>query len=238
MGRHTKEINTNEVDEIIDLAIKDLGGDKSKITYNNVWNFNKKLVKNKVKRKDGEKFNLYGYSFWASDYKGDYYYGRLKIDEKKSSNEVILAGESFDVDIQDLLLLVEKHKQSPEELSKRIVKIFRRDKKRLKLLEEQNRKLNNEIKKLREIQGKFELGFTTLFYNSIFTDNSLNDVMSLKLSGDEYVRDELKKMFNNDDDKLNNILNSQSQVNLKKSFFESHDKATAKERLNKLFKRE
>lgn len=31
---------------------------------------------------------------------------------------------------------------------------------------------------------------------TIYTDNSLNDVMSLKRTGDSYVLDELKNMFN------------------------------------------
>ena len=47
MARQKAKVNKNEVDEIISLKLNDLGGLKSKLTYNNVWNFNKELVKEK-----------------------------------------------------------------------------------------------------------------------------------------------------------------------------------------------
>lgn len=237
MARPKNEFDENEVEEIIELKLIELGGLKSKLSYNNVWNFNKKLVYDNVKRENGNFFNLYGYSFWASDYDGKEYYGRRKIDEIKKSNRVILAGESFNQDNEDLLIIIDKFKNNSKELSTRIIQAFERDRKKNKLLKEQNQKLIDEVHKLRDIIKKFELGFTTVFYNSIFTDNSLNDVMSLKLSGDEYVRDELKKMFNNDEDRLNKILNGiNNDINSQKSIIGFHDKIKAKKDLIDLFK--
>lgn len=104
MARPQTKINKEEVDEIITLKLQELGGMKSKLTYNNVWNFNKKLCKENTKRKNGEKFNLYGYTFWASEYNNKPYYGKKKIDEIKSSNSITLAGECFDIETDDILL--------------------------------------------------------------------------------------------------------------------------------------
>jgi len=52
MARPQISVNKAEIEEIIGLKIRNLGGIKSKLTYNNVWNFNKKLVNDKVKRND------------------------------------------------------------------------------------------------------------------------------------------------------------------------------------------
>jgi len=210
MARPQISVNKAEIEEIIGLKIRNLGGIKSKLTYNNVWNFNKKLVNDKVKRNDGEPFNLYGYTFWASGYKGKDYYGKEKIDEIKSSNNIIIAGNSFNVEIEDILIMVDKFHNKPQELSKRLIKAFEKDRKKAKGLKEQNDKLNTEVIKLRKNIKSLEKGFATMFYNSIYTDNSLNDVMSLKKTGDSYVLEELKNMFNKDEERITKILNQQS----------------------------
>lgn len=208
MARKKAEVNTEEVDEIINLKLLELGGLKSKLTYNNVWNYNKELVKNKKTRSNGKPYNLYGYTFWASGYNGEDYYGKKKIDEVKTAEEIVLVGTSYTKDVQDILLLVDKYKSSPQELSKKLVKIFESDRKKMNLLSEQNNKLNDEITKLREEKAKLEEGFATVFYRSINESNSLNDVMSIVKSGDEFVKDSLRTMFNSDENKINQILTS------------------------------
>lgn len=231
MARPQIIVNKAEIEEIIALKILDLGGIKSKLTYNNVWNFNKKLVEDKIKRNDGEQFNLYGYTFWAYGYNGEDYYGKVKIDEIKSNNNVILAGDSFNVEIEDILIMVDKFHNKPQELSKRLIKAFEKDRKKAKSLKEQNDKLNTELAKLRKNINLIEQGFATVFYNSIYTDNSINDVMSLKKTGDLYVRDELKKMFNKDEDKIAKILNQNSKLNDDKNVINIQDKAKARTKL-------
>lgn len=230
------EINTKEVDEIIALKLNDLGGLKSKLTYNNVWNFNKNLVKDKVLNSEGKPFTLYGYTFWASSYNGEDYYGKAKIDEIKSSKEIVLAGESFSKEVQDILILVDKYKDKPQELSKKLVKIFESDRKKMDLLSEQNKKLNKEITSLREQKKQLEEGFTTVFYNSIYTDNSMNDVMSINKSGDSHMLESLKTMFNEDENKLNQILSPKKQGGTARSnLVNLEQKMTAKQRLHDLF---
>ncbi len=147
MARQKNEIDIEEIDEIIYLKLNELGGLKSRLSYNNVWTYNKKLVKNNVLRSNGKPFKLYGYTFWAYNYNDEDYYGKAKIDQ----------------------------------------------------LSEQNKLLNKTIVELRKQLNNFEQGFATVFYNSIYTDNSLNDVMSIKRSGDCFVSDELKAMFNDDE---------------------------------------
>lgn len=236
MARKKAEINTKEVDEIIALKLNDLGGLKSKLTYNNVWNFNKSLVKDKVLNSEGKLFTLYGYTFWASSYDGKDYYGKAKIDEIKSSNEIVLAGESFSKEVQDILILVDKYKDKPQELSKKLVKIFESDRKKMDVLSEQNKKLNNEIISLREQKQQLEEGFTTLFYNSIYTDNSLTDVMSISKSGDSHMLESLKTMFNEDENKLNQILSPKKQEAVSKdNLVNLEQKITRKQKLRSLF---
>ena len=236
MARQKSKINKNEVDEIISLKLNDLGGLKSKLTYINVWTFNKKLVKEKALNSEGKPFTLYGYTFWASGYNGEDYYGKAKIDEIKSSEEIILAGESFSKEVQDILILVDKYKDKPQELSKRLVKIFESDRKKMSALTEQNKSLNEEVLSLRKQKEQLEEGFTTVFYNSIYTDNSMTDVMSITKSGDSYMLDSLKTMFNEDENKLNQIVEPKKKVlQLEPNVLSLEQKLANKKQLEDLF---
>lgn len=231
MARKKNTIDKSEVEEIIALKIQDLGGIKSKLTYNNVWNVNKQLVKEKRKRSNGNLFNLYGYTFWASNYNGEDYYGKSTIDRIKSTDNIILAGESFTVELQDILIIVDKFHNKPQELSKRLIKLFEKDRKKIKSLKEQNDKLNKELVKLRKNIELLEHGFATMFYNSIYTDNSLNDVTSLKKSGDFFVLEELKYMFNQDEGRIGNLLNKHMQDKTNSSVINMYDLAKTKAKL-------
>lgn len=236
MARQKAKVNKNEVDEIISLKLNDLGGLKSKLTYNNVWTFNKKLVKEKALNSEGKPFALYGYTFWASGYNGEDYYGKAKIDEIKSCEEIILAGESFSKEVQDILILVDKYKDKPQELSRRLVKIFESDRKKMTSLTEQNKSLNEEIVSLRKQKEQLEEGFTTVFYNSIYTDNSMTDVMSITKSGDSYMLDSLKTMFNDDENKLNQIVSTKKKVlQLEPNVLSLEQKLANKKQLEDLF---
>lgn len=236
MARQKAKVNEKEVDEIIALKLNDLGGLKSKLTYNNVWNFNKELVKEKRLNSEGKVFTLYGYSFWASGYNGEDYYGKAKIDEIKSSKEIVLAGESFSKEVQDILILVDKYKNKPQELSKRLVKIFESDRKKMALLTEQNKSLNKEVVSLRKQKEQLEEGFVTIFYNSIYTDNSMTDVMSVNKSGDSCMLDALKTMFNEDENKLNQIVAPKKKApQLESTVLSLEQKLATKKQLHDLF---
>lgn len=55
-----------------------------------------------------------------------------------------------------------------------------------------------------------------MFYRSINESNSLNDVMSIVKSGDEFVKDSLRTMFNSDENKINQILTSKKIAEVNK----------------------
>ncbi|AJD27943.1 hypothetical protein [Clostridium botulinum] len=236
MARQKNEIDIEEIDEIIYLKLNELGGLKSRLSYNNVWTYNKKLVKNNVLRSNGKPFKLYGYTFWAYNYNDEDYYGKAKIDEIKSNEDIVLAGKSFNRGIQDLLMMVDKYHNKPQELSKRLVKFFENDKKKIDQLSEQNKLLNKTIVELRKQLNNFEQGFATVFYNSIYTDNSLNDVMSIKRSGDCFVSDELKAMFNDDEKKLAKILQKEKResYHMKDNVSNIDQKLKAKKKLEEI----
>ncbi|MCB2290177.1 hypothetical protein LGK97_10400 [Clostridium sp. CS001] len=208
MARQKREVDEEEIDEIISLKLKELNGIKRKLTYNSVCTFNERIANNpEYKRLDGKLFNKYGYDFWATSYKGEDYFGKKKIDEVKNSRDVILAGEVFNPEIQDLLVLVDNYHKNPHELSKRLVKLMERDRKNIAMLREQNERLNISLAKAKKNLELFEEGFATMFYSSSSADNSLYDVMSLKRSADSFVYDELRNMFNRDESRLGKILN-------------------------------
>lgn len=96
--------------------------------------------------------------------------------------------------------------------------------------------MNDEVVKLRDSLDKFEKGFATMFCNSVYTDNSLNDVMSLKRSGDQYVVNELKNMFNKDEDRISKILSpEQEEVSKSTKVLDIQSKVKNKQSLNDLF---
>jgi hypothetical protein len=204
MARPKMKYEEQEVDEIIELKLAQLCGQKSKLTYNNVWNFNKEITNNKkYTRKNGEKYKLYGYSFWATGYNGEDYYGKHRIDEIKGEDEFILAGKAFIAEMQDISLLVNRYHKNPQVLSEKLIKLFESDRKKIKMLVEQNQSLCLALKNANNNLEGFKKSFATVFYNSAETKNSLRDVISLTKSEDKVIYDELKNMFI-DDNKLIN----------------------------------
>jgi hypothetical protein len=208
MARAKREVNIEEVNEIINLKLRELCGVKNKLTYNSVFEFNKKIASNnEYKRTSGELFTLYGYDFWAGSYKGEEYFGRKRIDEIKNSSNVQVVGEEYAPDIQDIITLVNDFHKKPDILAKRLLKLFSRDKNKIKLLEQDNTKIKKLNKLLNKRIDSFEKGLVSLFYNSAISHNSLENVMNLTNSKDSIVYDELVNIFDKKKSRLNNVLN-------------------------------
>ena len=200
MARARREVDEIEVEEIIRLKVEELGGAKNKLTNNSVFQFNKKIANNpEYKRKDGKLFNLYGYDFWAGNYKGEDYYGKKKINEIKNETNITVAGEIFIPEVQDVILLVNQYHEKPEMLSRKLASIFTADKKKIAKLEKENQKLKKDKENLKKNLEDFQIGFASLFCNSHYMSNSLTDVISMKRSNDELVYNELKNMFKSED---------------------------------------
>lgn len=199
MARPKREVNKEEVDEIINLKLEELGGRKNKLSANNLAKFSKKIAKNKeYTRADGSLYNYYGYDFWAGEYKGVDYYGKIRLAEIKNSVDVIVAGKEFIPEVQDIIVLVDKYHKQPELLTKRLCNIFNSDKQKITKLTNEINNLEEENKKLKEQLGDFKRGFATVFLNSNSTENSLEDVLSIQRAKDGYICDELQNMFKGD----------------------------------------
>lgn len=213
MARAKRTIDKEEVDEIIYLKLKELGGMKKRLTYNSVFTFNKEIANNpKYKRENGELFSLYGYDFWASSYNNEDYHGRQRINEIKNTSNVIVAGKEFIPEVEDIHTLVNEYYKKPEILYKKLARVFEMDKNKLKSLEEENKKLKKEKEDLQKALQSFEYEFASIFCNSRLADNSLVDVISMNKTKDSVVYDSLKNMFK--DDKLEEFSKSKEINNI------------------------
>ena len=220
MARAKRTIDKEEVDEIIYLKLKELGGMKKRLTYNSVFTFNKEIANNpKYKRKNGELFTLYGYDFWASSYNNEDYYGRQRINEIKNTSNVIVAGKEFIPEVEDIHALVNDYYKKPEVLYKKLAKVFEMDK--------------NKLKNLEEALQSFEREFASIFCNSRLADNSLVDVMSMNKSKDYLVYDGLKNMFN--DEKLVELSKTNGINNIDTNNVLSLKREERRKRRNDLF---
>lgn len=234
MARAKRTIDKEEVDEIIYLKLKELGGMKKRLTYNSVFTFNKEIANNpKYKRKNGELFTLYGYDFWASSYNNEDYYGIQRINEIKNTSNVIVAGKEFIPEVEDIHALVNDYYKKPEVLYKKLAKVFEMDKNKLKNLEEENKKLKKEKDDLQKALQSFEREFASIFCNSRLADNSLVDVMSMNKSKDYLVYDGLKNMFN--DEKLVELSKTNGINNIDTNNVLSLKREERRKRRNDLF---
>ncbi len=220
MARAKREIDKEEIEEIILLKLEELGGRKSKLTANNVAQFSKKISNNEeYKRKNGKLFKYYGYDIWAGSYKGQDYYGKIKLAEIKNSIDVVAVGKEFIPDLQDIIILVDKNHKDPEKLSKKLVSIFKSDKKKIDKLNKELDKIKEENKRLKQNLQDFQEGFVNMFLNSNQTDNSLADMLTVPRAKDGYISQELQNMFKDEYDsmvglamELANTTNSNSKV--------------------------
>lgn len=218
MSKPKRIVDHEEVDEIIALKLKDLGGIRKKLTYNSVFKFNENIAKNEeFKRKNGELFKRYGYDFWAGQYNGVDYYGKQKIDEIKRNSNVQVIGEEFAPSINDIIMLVNDLHSKPEVLTRKLVSLYEKDKKKIVSLENEVEKLTKQRDKLTKDLRAFEKGFTTVFYNSILDSNSLPNVLSMKKSKDGLIFDELKNMFSQDNTRFSKVIEIGSELENKDS---------------------
>ena len=213
----TEEIK-QEAKEILDLAFKDVGCVKSKVSYNNVSKFNNQIANNPdYVRTNGELFNDFGVRFWSKTYNDEPYYGKLLIDELKSVKDVVAGGEIFEINNKDIESLVDRYHNKPEELKKRLVNLFSKDRKEILSLKTRNSNLTNNLQLKDKALKQFKEGFATVFWNSTSTYNSLDDVLSLEKPEDGQMNNELLNMFGSQEELKNllNVENVRSNINVK-----------------------
>lgn len=229
-GRKKNEVTEDmkvEADEILDLAFKDVGKVTGRLTYNKVVKFNKDIANNPdYKRKNGEFFNFLGDRFWSKTYEdGKPYYGRMLIDKLKSSDDIEVGGSAFIVNNKDIESLVNRYHTKPEELKKRLINLFSKDREQILSLKVINEQLDNRIKAKDKQIASFEKSFASMFFNSASTRNSLDDVFSLVREDDAKVKEELLNMFNNDTEKIYSL----TDVDGQKNNIKSNDRTTPKD---------
>lgn len=215
VGRKKNELTEEkkqEAQEILDLAFKDVGCVKNRITYNYVSKFNSLIANNPdYIRESGEYFNDFGVRFWSKSYNNKPYYGKIIIDKLKSTEDVTTGGEAFDINNKDIESLINRYYDKPEELKKRMINLFLKDRKTILDLRIRNDQLTNKVKEKEKYIKQFEESFATIFWNSTSTYNSLNDVLTLQRPEDDQVNQELLNMFNQDKEGLIKKLNSYSE---------------------------
>lgn len=247
------EIDKKEIEEIINLRITELDGNVDKLTYNGVWNLNKKISKDKkYKRYDGKPFTLYGYHTWAGKYKNEYGYGKIKIDEIKNNaiskavenaksdssleNEPLefdINGEEFGASMNDIVMLVNDLHDEPEVLTRRLIKIFKKSKRTIIELERENKELKENLSKEKDKNSKLEKGVTNLFFASSSPNNSMENMVNLSKSEDAFAYNELKNMFNSDEERIRQLIKTKEDVKNDK-LLDMASKLKKKEKIKKL----
>lgn len=216
-GRKRIEINDDlikEVDEIIELKIKELGGIASKLTYNNVWQFNKKISNNPdYKNFKGEQFKCYSSDFWSTKYKNKDNYGRARIQHYKDKGykDAIFDGD-FDPSLRDIILAVNDLHTKPERLIKVLSKIFEEQAKTIKILENSIEEYKVSLDAKEKLIKQMEKSTYNLFFASSDSRNSLRDMMNLRRSKDKFLINELESAVGNRKDFLD-LLNKEESDN-------------------------
>ena len=136
MARKRREIDKVEVEEILKMQLKEVGGIVKKLSYNGTATLNKKIANNPdYKRENGELFTLYPYDFWGGSYKGEDNYGKKRIDEIKNQRDIDFTEQVFEQGVHDVLLAINDLHSNPKQLSKVIIGIIEKDRKKMERLE-------------------------------------------------------------------------------------------------------
>lgn len=200
MAKSKTAVDKVEIDEIINLYIKEQGGIVPELKYKALSNFNIEIANTpKYKRSNGELFKLYKYNFWGGSYNGEYNYGKRRIMELNEKNKVQVVGKEFDSDMADIVAMINNLHKKPQELTRLMIKLFEKERKKAKETQielAKQRELNELL--IQNIEA-LEDGITNLIFHSQSPNNSLNNMLNLSKSADSICYDELKNMFGNTD---------------------------------------
>lgn len=194
-GRPKTLYDIEEINEIIEMKFKSVDYNISRVTYNSVFKFNQYLVDTKKQNSKKELFKLYGYSFWATDYKGVPNFGKEQIDLYKQHNNPLIAGEPFEVGIDDIEAVIDNNINNPQKMKKILIKIFQKERKNNACNDRKFDEMQQEVIKYKNLMSQYKQAIFMMFYNSRISDNSLNDVMCLKKEGDTYIQKEIQHIF-------------------------------------------
>lgn len=196
------EENIQEVNEILQKKFIEVNYVPSKITYNNVFKFNKEIADNdNYIRHNGKKFTLYSYDFWCNSYKGEPNLGKKLVDEFKALNQIEhIITDDLSTPAKRIISKVHELKDKPEYLNKYLVKSLKDTDTKLIKLETENTELKDEVSKLKEELRLMQGAIHNIFYNSASSRNSLSNMMSLSKSQDDFAKKLILSTFKSEDE--------------------------------------
>lgn len=215
-GRPKMQYDSREISEIIELKLKSVNNDINKLTYNSVFKFNQYLVESRRKNSRNENYNLYGYSFWATDYKGIPNYGKEQIDLYKQRHPPIIAGEVFEVAIDDIITVIDYNQDDLNKMKKMLIKIFQKERKSNAINDRRFLEMQQELNEYKKLVNQYKQALFMMFYNSKTSNNSLNDVITLKTDGDRYIQNEIYNIFNGNVELIDEIACNKENAQYKK----------------------
>ena len=215
VGRPTTYYDIQEVTDIIEMKLKSIGNDVSKLTYNSVFKFNQYLHKADRRNYKNEIFTQYGYAFWAAEYKNIPNYGKEQIDLYKHRNNVMIAGDIFEVNTNDIETIIDNNLDNPVKKKKLLNRIFQNERKSNARNDKKFNEMQQEINQYKGMVKQYKEAIFMLFYNSRYSSNSLNDVVTLKNEGDLYIQKELYRIFNDDQALIDDIACTSDISNIK-----------------------
>ena len=95
----------------------------------------------------------------------------------------------------DIPVLVNKYHKKPEELTRKLINLFEKDRTKIKILEQERDEYIEKLNKANEMFEEQRQSFLSLFMESDNQTNSLKDVKSLMRSEDGLINDELKNVI-------------------------------------------
>lgn len=197
MAKSKTSYDIEEIDEIINLYIKEQGIVDSELKFKSISDFNYKIANNeKYKRDNGDLYKLYKYNFWGGGYKGEYNYGKQRIIELNEKNKVKVVGKEFNNDLADIVAMINSLHKKPQKLIQRMSNLFDKERKKTSQIEGELKRLKEVNYQLEKKIEALETGITNLIFYSQNPNNSLNNMLRLSKSGDSICYDELVNMFN------------------------------------------
>ena len=212
MAKQKTQFDIDEVNEILDLyknKIRKEGNILTEYKCKSVSNFNEYLVEENVKRSNGEPFTLYKYNFWAGRHRstGEYNYGKKIIMQRNEELQKQLSKEAKDLELQDIISIIDKNINDKNKVTALLCHYIKKQKDKMKIVIDENIKLSDDNRNLKNKISILEDTYTNLFFNSQVPNNSLNDMLSLEKSQDKFICEELENMFEDGLNRFNMLAN-------------------------------
>lgn len=217
MAKPKLQFDVEEIEEILDLYRKKIRKEGKVLTEyksKSISRFNEDLVNSNVKRSNGEPFILYKYNFWAGRHRGNghYNYGKKIIIQRNEELRLQLTSEPKDVEMQDIINIIDKNIKDPNKMTSLLCHYLKKQKNKTAIIINENIKLSDENRHLKNKIILLEDVYTNLFFNSQIPNNSLNDMLSLSKSQDKFICEELENIFEDGLNRFNTLANLDSNL--------------------------